>query len=149
MSFKVKFLNQEKEFDSKVRIMDLIDNSDKKIICCRVNNRLKELTYYVDEDCKIEFLTLDDADAGRIYEATARFIAVMAFRKIYPELDIRLSRHVSRATFLQILNKGVSVNKKMRDAIEAEMKRIIDADIPLVRASYDKEAAAEIYKKMG
>ncbi|MBR4378423.1 MAG: nucleoside kinase [Bacilli bacterium] len=149
MSFKVKFLNQEKEFNEKVRIMDLIDNSDKKIICCRVNNRLKELTYYVDEDCKIEFLTLEDADAGRIYEATARFIAVMAFRKIYPELDIRLSRHVSRATFLQILNKGVSVNKKMRDAIEAEMKRIIDADLPLVRASYDKAEAAEIYKRMG
>ena len=149
MSFKVKFLNQEKEFNDKVRIMDLIDNSDKKIICCRVNNRLRELTYYVDEDCKIEFLTLDDADAGRIYEATVRFIAVMAFRKIYPELDIRLSRHVSRATFLQILNKGVSANKKMRDSIEAEMRRIIDADIPLVRASYDKDAAAEIYKNMG
>ena len=149
MSFKVKFLNQEKEFNDKVRIMDLIDNSDKKIICCRVNNRLRELTYYVDEDCKIDFLTLDDADAGRIYEATVRFIAVMAFRKIYPELDIRLSRHVSRATFLQILNKGVSANKKMRDAIEAEMQRIIDADLPLVRASYDKEAAAEIYKNMG
>ena len=149
MSFKVKFLDQEKEFNEKVKIMDLIDNSDKSIICCRVNNRLKELTYYVDEDSEIEFLTIEDEDAAKLYEATVRFVALMAFHNLYPELNIRITRNVSRSTFLQILNPGVSANKKMKDEIEAEMKRIIDADIPLVRRSYEKDDAAEIYKKMG
>ena len=149
MSFTVKFLDQVKEFNDKVRIMDLIDNSDKHIICCRVNNRLKELTYYVDEDSRIEFLTIEDSDAAKLYESTVRFIAVMAFHNLYPDLKIRITRNVSRSTFLQILNEGVSANKKMRDEIEAEMKRIINADIPLIRHSYEKSEAAEIYKKMG
>ena len=149
MSFTVKFLDQQKEFNEKVRIGDLIDNSDKHIICCRVNNRLKELTYWVEEDSRIEFLTIEDSDAAKLYESTVRFIAVMAFHRLYPELNIRITRNVSRSTFLQILNEGVSANKAMKEAIEAEMKRIIDADIPLVRRSYEKPEAAEIYKKMG
>lgn len=149
MSFTVKFLNQEKVFNEKVKIQDLIDNSNKEIICCRVNNRLKELTYYVDEDAKIEFLTIQDGDAAKLYEATVRFIAVMAFARLYPNLKIRITRNVSRSTFLQILDDGVSANKKMRDAIEQEMQRIIDADYPLIRRGYEKAEAAEIYKKMG
>ena len=73
----------------------------------------------------------------------------MAFAKLYPELKIRLTRNMSRSTYLQILNKNVPATKKMRDAVEAEMRRIIAADIPLVRRSYEKAEAAEIYKKMG
>ena len=149
MSFTVKYLGKEQKFNSKVEIKDLIENKDKEILCCRVNNRLKELTYWVDEDSKIDFLTIKDGDAARLYEATVRFIALMAFAKLYPELKIRLTRNMSRSTYLQILNKNVPATKKMRDAVEAEMRRIIAADIPLVRRSYEKAEAAEIYKKMG
>ena len=149
MSFTVKYLGQEKTFNEKVKIMDLIDNSDKSIICCRVNNRLKELTYWVDEDSKIEFLNIKDGDATRIYEATVRFIAVMAFARLYPDIKVRLTRNVSRSTYIEVLDEHIIVNKKMRDSIEEEMRKIIAADIPLVRKSYEKAEAAEIYKKMG
>ena len=149
MSFTVKYLGKEKQFDDKVKIMDLIDNNDKNIICCRVNNRLKELTYWIDEDSKVEFLTIKDGDAAKLYEATVRFIAVMAFARLYPDIQVRLTRNVSRSTYIEVLDSNVIVNKKMRDSIEEEMHKIIAADIPLVRQSYEKAEAAEIYKKMG
>ena len=149
MSFTVKYLGKEKQFDDKVKIMDLIDNNDKNIICCRVNNRLKELTYWIDEDSKVEFLTIKDGDAAKLYEATVRFIAVMAFARLYPDIQVRLTRNVSRSTYIEVLDSNVIVNKKMRDSIEEEMRKIIAADIPLVRQSYEKAEAAEIYKKMG
>ena len=149
MSFKLKYNGKEKTFEKKVLISDLVEKGNRDIICCRVNNRLRELTYYVEEDATIEFLTIKDEGAAKIYESTVRFIAVMAFARLYPELSVRLTRNVSRSTFIQILNEDVSANKKMRDAIEEEMKKIIAADYPLVRHSYDKKKAAEIYKKMG
>ncbi len=149
MSFTVKFLGKEKTFDKKVKVIELLEKEDKDILCCRVNNRLKELTYYIDEDSTVEFLTIKDEDAAKIYESTVRFIAVMAFARLFPELRIRFTRNVSRSTFIQILNPEVSSNKKMRDMVEAEMRKIIDADFPLVRHSYDKKQAAELYKKNG
>ena len=149
MSFKLKYNGKEKTFEKKVLISDLVEKGNRDIICCRVNNRLRELTYYVEEDATIEFLTIKDEGAAKIYESTVRFIAVMAFARLYPQLSVRLTRNVSRSTFIQILDENVSANTKMRDAIEAEMRKIIAADFPLIRHSYDKKKAAEIYKKMG
>ena len=138
MSFTIKYLDKEQVFDRKVQVSELVEPGNRDIICCRVNNRLKELTYYIEEDAKVEFLTIKDEDAAKIYESTVRFIAVMAFARLYPGLNVRLTRNVSRSTFIQILDENVSANKKMRDAVEEEMWKIIKADFPLVRHGYDK-----------
>ncbi len=146
MSFKLQFLGQEKEFDKKVRLLDLLDNDDKSIICARVNNRVRELTYEVYYDAKIEFLTVNDGDAIKIYEASLRFVTAMAFKRIYPELKIRLCYNVSRSIFIQILNGKKNSDLEMVSKIEKEMHRIIDADYPLKRFVVSKEEAKEIYK---
>ena len=149
MSFTIKYNDQEKVFDKRIKVIDLLDKNNREVICCRVNNRLKELTYAIEEDAKVEFLTISDEDAAKIYESTVRFIAVMAFARLYPNLRIRLTRNVSRSTFIQILNEDVFATTKMRDEIEAEMKRIIAADFPLNRYVFDKKSAADLYKKYG
>ena len=147
MSFKLQYLGQEKEFDKNVRLLDLIDKNDHSIICARVNNRVRELTYEVYYDAKVEFLTVKDVDAIKIYEASLRFVVAMAFARVYPELKIRLCYNVSRSIFVQILNGKKTSNLEMRDAIDKEMQKIIAADYPLKRFVVSKEEAKEIYKK--
>jgi len=149
MSFTIKYNGKEQKFDNRVQLIELVGKDNKDVICARVNNRLKELTYYVDEDAKVDFLTMNDEDAAKIYEASLRYVVVMAFARLYPDLKIRLTRNVSRSTFIQILNPGKSSNQKMRNAIEEEMQKIIDADFPLVRHSFSKEEAAKYYEKFG
>ncbi len=147
MSFKLKYLGQEKEFDKKVKLLDLIENNDKSIICARVNNRLRELTYEVYYDATVEFLTVKDTDAIKIYEASLRFITAMAFRRIYPELKIRLCYNVSRSIFIQLINTRKSSDLDMVAKIEKEMRRIVEADYPLKRFVVTNEEAKEVYKQ--
>ncbi len=147
MSFKLKYLGQEKEFDKKVKLLDLIENNDKSIICARVNNRVRELTYEVYYDATVEFLTVKDNDATKIYEASLRFVTAMAFHKIYPELKIRLCYNVSRSIFIQLTNTKKSSDLDMVNKIEKEMRRIVDADYPLKRFVVSNEEAKEIYKQ--
>ena len=147
MSFTIKINDQEKKFNSKVQLSELVEAGNKDIICARVNNRLRELTYYVDEDAKVELLTIKDEDAAKIYEASLRYVVIMAFARLYPELKVRITRNVSRSTFIQILNPGKSSNQKMRNAIEEEMNKIIAADIPFIRHKYTKEEAIAFYKQ--
>ena len=149
MSFTVEINNKVKEFNNKVIIKDLIENDDHNIICARVNNRLRELTYYIDHDSKVELLTTADGDAAKIVEASLRFVLFMAFFNCYPELKIRVSRNISRSTYIQILNEGVVATVAMKNKIEEEMKRIIAADYPLVRHSYTKEEAIAKYQRWG
>lgn len=147
MSFKLEISGKEKTFDKKVTLIDLIDNKDKSIICARVNNRLRELTYEVSDNAKVEFLTVKDGDAVRIYEASLRYVVAMAFVHVYPELDIRFAYNVSRSVFVQILNEGMHASPTMVQKVKEEMDRIIAADYPLVRESYLKEEAVKIYKE--
>lgn len=147
MSFTLKYLGHEKTFDKNVRLLDLIDKNDKTIICARVNNRVRELTYEVYYDASVEFLTVKDIDAIKIYEASLRFVVAMAFARAYPNLKVRFCYNVSRSIFVQIIN-GKS-NMDMYRTIEKEMKKIIDADYPLKRFVVSKEEAKEIYIKNG
>ena len=100
MSFKLKFLGKEKEFEKNVKLLDLIENNDKSYICARVNNRLRELTYEVYYDANVEFLTVKDIDAIKIYEASLRFVVAMAFAIVYPNIKVRFCYNVSRSIFI-------------------------------------------------
>ena len=147
MSFKLTFLGKEKVFEKKVKLHELIDNKDRSIICARVNNRLRELTYEVSDDAKIEFLDVHDGDAVRIYEASLRYVVAMAFSRVYPDLEVRFAYNVSRSVFIQVLNPGIHVNPTMVAKVKEEMDKIIAADYPLIREKYTTQEAVKIYNK--
>lgn len=149
MAITVKILGKTETVKEGTKILDLIEKDNKNFICARVNNKLKELTYEIAEDAEIELLTLEDEDAAKIYEASLRYVAVMAISRLYPLIRVRLTRNVSRSTFIQILNENATATPKMRDEIEAEMKKIIAADFKFNRHKYTKEQVIEIYKKNG
>ena len=146
MAFTLKFHDQEKSFDKKVALLDLVDDPKKEFVCAKVNNRIRELTYEVYYDADVEFLTVRDADAIPIYETSLRYLVAMAFKRAYPELEVRFSYNVSRSIFVQILNDSRHSDMSMVRRIEDEMRTIVAADFPLNRMIVTKEEAKNIYE---
>ena len=148
MAFKVLFNNQEKVYDKPVTVLDIVgDNHD--FVCAYVNKRVRELTYIINKDSEIVPLTCKDSDAMRIYEASLRFLVAMAMHNIHPHYEIRFAYNVSRSIFLQILNQGTSASGIMIKELIAEMNRLVEKDIPLVRQIVSKDEAAKIFAKDG
>ncbi len=148
MPFKVTLNNETKTFDKPITVLDVVGN-DKNIVCAYVNRRVRELTYVLDKDSVIVPLTCKDRDAKPSYEASLRFLVAMAMHNIRPNLEIRFSYNVSRSIFMQILTPGVASNNAMVRELEAEMKRIVEADYPLVRTIVSKEEASHIFENEG
>ena len=148
MAFKVLFNNQEIKCEKPVKVLDIVGDS-KEYVCAYVNRRVRELTYVVDKDSEVIPLTCKDSDAMRIYEASLRFLVAMALHNIHPHYEIRFAYNVSRSIFLQILNKGVSASGIMIKELIAEMNRLVDLDLPLVRQIVSKEEAAKIFAADG
>ena len=148
MSFSVTFNNEIKVYDKPTKILDIVGD-DKDIICVKVNSRVRELTYTVDYDCEIVPLTAKDRDAKPTYEASLRFLVAMAMKNIHPELKVRFSYNVSRSIFMQILNPKICSNGTMVRELEEEMRRIVEADLPLIRHILSKEDAYDILEKEG
>ncbi len=146
MSFTLQYLGKTETFDKKVRLLDLLGEkaNDKEYVCARVNNRSRELTYEVYYDAKIEFLTCSDTEAVKIYEASLRFVASMAFHRLYPDLKVRFCYNISRSIFIQLLD-GKKADLHMVRAIQEEMKKIIAADLAMTRYTVSKEEARQFY----
>lgn len=145
MSFKIKLADQELTFDKKVRLLDLPGFNSQDLVCAKVNNRIRELTYEVYYDAEIMPLTTKDQDAIRTYETSLRYLVAMAMSRIRPEIEIRFSYNVSRSIFMQILNPGAHADRELTNELTEEMKRLVAADLPFVRKVVTNEEAAEIY----
>lgn len=146
----ITYKNQVKQVPVGTKLIDFLDEAEKtNYIVCRVGLQIKELNYALQERNKgmeIEFLGLENIEAGKAYEASLRFIIAMAFHNLYKDVDIRFSYNVSRAIFCQVLTPGFHL-PRATDAIINEVKRIIKANLPIERVTVTIDEAKEIYKQ--
>lgn len=147
--FKITINNQVLEREDKVLLEDLAKELGIKAYCAKVNNRLRELTYYVNYNCEVEFLDLTNFDAVRVYETSLNYVMLMALERLYPGLRVRISQCVSRSVCCNVIDKKVKVDNKFLDKLKQEMDRIIKANYPIKRKSVTKEEAKKIYEEEG
>lgn len=105
----ITYKNQVKQVPVGTKLIDFLDEAEKtNYIVCRVGLQIKELNYALQErnnGMEIEFLGLENIEAGKAYEASLRFIIAMAFHNLYKDVDIRFSYNVSRAIFVKYLHQ--------------------------------------------
>ena len=147
---RVKFDGKELSVKTGTRVLDLVDKKDRKsLVVCQVGAQVKELNYILSEKndgMTIQLLGLSNAEAGRAYEASLRYIVAMAFYRVYPNVKVRFSYNISRSISCQALTKNFNMSRAV-DAISKEVKNIIEADLPIERVTVTVEEATKIYKK--
>ncbi len=151
MSFTLNFGNESKTYEEKISLKDILSlsDSDHRIIAARVNNRIRDLNYEVYYDADIEFLTIKDRDAMKVYEASLRYIVAMAFARCYPNLKIRFAYNVSRTISIHLLTPGVTATTAMLIKINHAIDDIIREDLPLKRIIVSNEEAKAIFEERG
>jgi uridine kinase len=152
MQFTLKYNGKETKFEKKVALLDLIDPKDEKkrdYVAAKVNNRVRELTYEVYYDATVEFLTVSDREAMKIYEASLRYVIAMAFHHCYPTLKIRFAYNVSRCVSIHLLDPKVVATTAMLIKISHEIENIVKQDLPLKFVVVPNAEAAKIYEERG
>ncbi len=147
---RVNFNGQQLKVSEGTKVIDLVEKKDRKnLVVCQVGAQVKELNYKLSEKnngMTIKLLNLSNAEAGRAYRTSLSYIVAMAFYRIYPDVKIRFSYTISRSISCQALTANFNMSRAV-DAISAEVKRIIDADLPIERVTVTTEEAMEIYGK--
>ncbi len=147
---QVEFNGKKMSVAPGTRVRELVEEGDRQnLVLCQVGAQVKELNYILSEKndgMAIKLLNLSNAEAGRAYSASLRYIIAMAFYRIYPDVKIRFSYNISRSIACQALTENFNMSRAV-DAISEEVKRIIEADLPIERVTVTIEEATEIYKK--
>ena len=146
----VTFNNQHLSVKAGTKVLDLVNKKHRKdLIVCQVGSQVKELNYVLSEKndgMTVRLLNLSNAEAGKAYEASLRYIIAMAFYRVYPNVKIRFSYNISRSIFCQALTKNFNMSRAV-DAISKEVGRIIAEDLPIERVTVTIDEATKIYKK--
>ena len=144
MSIKVNGV--EKEFVEGCKVIDFTNN-DKNIISCKVDNKLRDLSYVLKDGSEVNLLGFDDDDSIRVYEASLRYLVVMAVKRAFPSVNVCCDYYISRSLCIKL--KEGSFNEEQYLKIKKEMENIVNLDYPFIRETLSVGEAFNYYKNNG
>ena len=148
--FKIKINDKVLEFEKPVRALELIKEEDKyEYYACKINYRLRELTYIINRDTEIEFLSLSDYNTMRIYQNSLRYVLCMAIHNLFPNAKVEINHFISQTMACQITGIDDFVDSTLVNKIEEEMRRIIDLDLPFKKRTVSIDEAMKIFDENG
>lgn len=120
-----------------------------EIIAGKVDNEIKELSYKLDRNCKVEFIDLRNSDGIRIYQRSLTFVLIKAVNDLFPERKFELHHSLSnQGLYCEIIGNGPLKQKEIL-LIEMKMREITEASIPFIKKVIPKELAREKFEREG
>lgn len=118
-----------------------------RIVAVKLDNTLHDLQTPVGKSRSIEFVELESEEGWIIYRRSVEFLLVMAVHELYPEAEVAAMFRANNGLYCEISVPGKKLTEAMVDAIEAEMRRIVEEDRPIVKEVLEREAAVKLFKE--
>ncbi|MDD3106223.1 MAG: nucleoside kinase [Bacilli bacterium] len=147
--YTIKVQQKTLQFEEKITLEKLAQNLKQTAYVAKVNNRLRELGYYVNYNAEVEFLDLSSFDAAKVYETSMRYLMIMALERLYPDVKVKFNQGVSRSLICDVFGTKVKIDIDFLKKLEQEMRIIVDANYPIIRKKMKKSEAIEIYRTKG
>lgn len=132
-------------------IADILDLSPHKgpfpAIGAIVNGRLDGLYYELKSDAEIQTIDLSLREGMDIYRRTATMLLCAAIRHIDPRSTISVGQSISDSYFFEV--HGHPVTGELVTHIEAKMRELVAADIPMRREWTIIEEAIHLLEQEG
>ena len=114
-----------------------------------VNEELRELTYPIQMDARVQPVTMRDADGARIYRRSLTFLLEAVFITIFKDAHLAVDHSVSSGGFFCDVIGRPQLNAEERRFLEEEMHRMVKADLPFEKKLVPLDEAVEYFKKSG
>jgi uridine kinase len=110
-----------------------------------VNDILRELTFSVEIDARVQLVTMADADGARIYRRSVTFLLVTAFQELFPEAALTVDHSVSSGGFYcQVLHRAPLSQEELWN-VESQMRELVEQDLPFEKRLVPIKEAIEFF----
>lgn len=116
----------------------------------KVNGKLVDLYYVLNEDAEVEIVTLDsEAGLEMLRHSTAHLMA-QAVKRLYGAENVRLGvGPVIEDGFYYDIDMDTTISAEDLSKIEKEMEKIVKENLPIRRREVSREEAQAEFEKMG
>jgi threonyl-tRNA synthetase len=116
----------------------------KEALAARVDGVTDDLQSPAQADCQVEFLTFADEDGRAVFRHTSSHILAQAVQRLFPGTKLAIGPAIADGFYYDLDSEHVFIAEDLA-AIEAEMKKIVKDDYPLVRRDVPREEASEYF----
>lgn len=151
MSFTVTFKDMpDHQYDFPVTAREILVLSDlskkEMVVACRVNRVQRPLSWKIDMDSKLEFISCDTIEGAEVYVRTLCFMLTSAAARVCG-IRLHLRQTMNFSQFYD--SPDGPVTKKQLELILEEMKRMVRDGTTLVREELSLDKARAIMSSQG
>ena len=150
-TIEVTINNKKYKYSKHITLQEIYiehqEHNKYPILIARVNNRLRELSHDLTEDCTVEFLDLTSCEGHRVHVGGLTFVLIYAVKKLYGKAANVIVQHsLDKGIYFQTTFK---LTEEKLLAIKEEMRAIIRKDMPITRLTIDRLEAIKYFKEVG
>ena len=119
------------------------------LICAIVNGELRELTYPIKIDAKVQPITMAEPDGMRVYRRSLVFLAETAFDQLFPDGVLTVDHSVGSGGYYCHVSKCGPLSPATLDQLEGLMRHLVELDLPFERQIVPLNEAMEIFQSEG
>jgi len=120
----------------------------KAAVAAKVDDKLVDLNVNLEKDAKLEIVTFDSEEGKQVYRHTASHAMAQAVKKLFPQAKLTIGPPIESGFYYDFDTPRPLVPEDL-GKIEAEMQKIIDADLPISRHEVPKDEAIKIFEERG
>ncbi|OUM87029.1 MAG: threonine--tRNA ligase [Bacillus thermozeamaize] len=120
----------------------------KAAVAGKIDGRLVDLYTPLEQDARVEIVTLEHPEGLEVYRHTCTHVMAQAVKRLYPGTHLGVGPVIEDG-FYYDMEIPVSLTPEDLEKIEAEMKKIVEENLPIRRHVVSREEAIRIYEKEG
>ena len=116
----------------------------KEALAARVNGHLVDLEYTIPADASVKIVTYEDVEGKEIFWHSSAHLMASAILRLFPETRLAIGPAIPddfSARFYYDIDLPRKLAESDLEKIEAEMAKIVAADLPFVRQEMPRAAA--------
>ena len=144
---------KKKEFSKGIKGLDIARNIskslEKKSVAMKVNGEFKDLSDEINNDSKIEIVTIESEDGLEImrHTLTAQVLA-KAIKNLYPKSKLAIGPTIENGFYYDVLLEKPLSNEDL-PKIEKEMKKIVQVGNKIKKSYVNKQEALKLFSEKG
>ena len=122
------------------------DSLARNAVAVKVNGVLCDLSAAASEGETLEFVTLKDKEGLQVYRHTCAHVLAQAVKTIFPTCNLAIGPAIDNG-FYYDFDFNTPITQEDFEKIEAEMRKIIKANVPIERFELSRKEALELMCK--
>ncbi len=150
-TIKISFPNNiTKDYEVRTKGLNILENfggDASKIIAIKVNNEIMSLCRPIRVSCAVEPVFASSRAGAEIYRRSLCFVLAVAAHRLFPKTRL-LVGHSLGYGYYYTLDREVPITDVEIKNLDAEMRKIIAADMQILTEHISYEEACETFEKL-